>query len=52
MDEVGSSIFRNLWTTLGASDQSFLFLGTKKITVSQCEDTTKIVTKKYFVYFI
>ncbi len=52
MDEVGSSIFGNLTPTIGANGDKISFFGAKKITFSQCEDTTKIYTNKFFVYFI
>ncbi len=52
MDEVGSSIFHNLCTTMGYVAKESPAIGAKKITFSQCEYTTKINTKKLFVYFI
>ncbi len=53
MDEVGSSIFSNPHPAFGASGEKIsIKFGAKKITFSRCEDTTKMITTKLFVYFI
>ena len=53
MDEVGSSIFQLILSTvLGLTEIRSPEFGAKKITFSHCEYTTKILSNKFFVYFI
>lgn len=53
MDEVGSSIFHLILpAVLGLTEIRSPLFGAKKITFSQCEDTTKFHKKKYIMLFI